>query len=170
MSITAGDKHDFDKLGRWHESLSKGQESCFPVHIIFLVSAEDSAAHGMFRKFRSSFEARSARFSNLVIFGQHDVSTTVKELLSGFSLNSESVPVLIIFEQPSSNIIYPLPLTGGKGMNDDRRWIDLLAKVEQLTDKGGTILELASDMGINGHIIASKSINELTSNALDHLS
>lgn len=169
MSTTASDKHDFEKLGRWYESLCNGPESCFPVHIIFLISAEDTAAREIFRKFRSSFEARSTNFSNLVIFGQHDVSTTVTQLLSGFALSSKSIPVLIMFEHPSSNTIHSLPLTGGEGMNDDRRWIDLLCKVEQLADKGGTIRELASGMGMNGHTIASASIDELTSNALDQL-
>ena len=169
MTNSHSDKHDLDKLTRWYGSMSTAICRSFPVHIIFLVFADDKAAHEIFRKFRSSFDKHSTRFDQLVIFGQHGVSSTVNELLSKFGLNTESLPMLIMFERPSANIIYQLPITSGTETNDDGRWMDLLTKVEQVADKGGSIIEVASLMGIVGHRIDNKSIYNLVFEVLKRL-
>ena len=70
------DNHDLDKLARWYRGLSSGESGQFPVYAVFLVTSSDSAAHDIFRRFRSSFEAHGAGFDHLVIFGQHGVSST----------------------------------------------------------------------------------------------
>jgi hypothetical protein len=107
------DQHDLDKLGRWHRELAKGPSGSFPVYAIFLVTANDRVAHDIFRKFRSSFEARNAAFENLVIFGQHGVSTTAQRMLVEFGLSQGSLPILALIALADPSIVYTLALPSG---------------------------------------------------------
>ena len=97
--MSHADRHDLDKLARWKSGLdaaeSDGAES-FPVCAIFLVSPEDRASHDIFRRYRSAFEELGGGFHNLVIFGQHGVSTTQVEFLEELELEQDNVPLLAI--------------------------------------------------------------------------
>jgi hypothetical protein len=101
------DAHDLDKLARWRRSLSEDGCCGYPVSAIFLVSERDRAAHGIFRRFRSSFEALGAAFHHLVIFGQHGASSTVRGLSKELGLDPESLPSLVLYAGPSP----PIPST-----------------------------------------------------------
>ena len=99
---TRADRHDVDKLHRWRQDLLDSPSSPFPVYAVFLVSEADTAAHDIFRRFRSSFEEREAGFGNLVIFGQHGVSTTVHLLLEQLGLASDALPMLVLWDGQDS--------------------------------------------------------------------
>ena len=154
MTTGHADTHDLDKLTRWHEGLRSGDTGRFPVHAMFLVSAEDKAAHNIFRRFRSSFEARGAGFHHLVIFGQHGVSSTVERLLTElglipsqkglFEMNPGSIPMLVLFTGRSASQFYLLPLSGGSGGEDDHPWSGVLAMTEKAAEEAEGNLCLTS--------------------------
>ena len=169
MTADYANKHDLDKLARWYKSLYAKEGDRFPVHAMFLVSDRDMAAHNIFRQFRSSFDVRSAQFHHLVIFGQHGVSSAIRELLPKLGLNARSLPVLVMFDESSANRVYVLPLPNGRRRDDDGHWMDLLAKVEEVADKGENILDLASLSGLTGRQIESNSIVGLVGGALQSL-
>ncbi len=106
------DAHDQDKLRRWQQELTGGAPPGPAVYALFLVSEQDTAAHGIFRDFRRSFERRNAGFANLVIFGQHGVSSTVRLMLAELDLPEAGLPVLVRFgadANPVAREIIPLP-------------------------------------------------------------
>ncbi len=70
------DKHDFDKLKRWYESLLDFDRVKFNYCAVFIVRNYDKAAQDIFRGYRNSFESNGSTFANLVIFGQHVSSET----------------------------------------------------------------------------------------------
>lgn len=164
MTSSHADKHDLDKLARWQRGLSlnppnpplqREARGDFPVYAVFLVSAADLPAHGIFREFRTRFEAWSAGFDHLVIFGQHGLSSTVHGLLSGFGLPLESVPALVLFSSPLACQAYALPLpaaglgesTGGAPQvptEEDEPWRQTLTLVEAALERGEQALDLAS--------------------------
>ena len=80
------DAHDRDKLLRWQKDLAATTDTAPPVYAVFLVSEKDTTAHDIFRAFRTSFEERRAGFAHLVIFGQHGVSATVRDLQGELAL------------------------------------------------------------------------------------
>ena len=95
MTSSHADNHDIDKLGRWREDLAEslaGSSRDFPVYAVFLVSEVDRSAHDIFRQYRTSFQARGSGFANLVIFGQHGVSSTARHLLARWGLPEEALP------------------------------------------------------------------------------
>ncbi len=155
------DRHDLDKLGRWHQELTKGSPGSFPVFAIFLVSADDRLAHAIFRKFRSSFEARNAGFENLVIFGQHGISTTTQSLLAEFRLSQDSLPALALVARADAASFYTLPLPSGtnEAVADEERWSEgwqtALTAVEESAAEG------------NGNLVLDR-VRGLTQRQLDH--
>ncbi|MDA0734011.1 MAG: hypothetical protein O2909_06745 [Chloroflexi bacterium] len=134
------DQHDIDKLGRWHRDLTEQSISRFPVYAVFLVSEADQTAHDIFRAFRGSFEQRAAGFGNLVIFGQHGVSSTVHALLSRLSLPPDSIPLLLLVTSAEDSPVYLLPLPAGDvpdastGRLPDAP-LELLSRVEEFVDR-----------------------------------
>ena len=192
MTSSHADKHDLDKLARWHRGLAlnppnplrsqvdpdlsgdkvgplqRGARGDFPVYAVFLVSEADRPAHGIFREFRTRFEAWSAGFDHLVIFGQHGLSSTVHGLLNGFGLSLEAVPALVLFSSPLDSQAYALPLarlrragpggsTGGvlQGPTEDEPsepphpatddpWQYALKLIEAALGRGEKALDLAS--------------------------
>jgi hypothetical protein len=135
------------------------------VYAVFLVSEADRPAHGIFREFRTRFEAWSAGFDHLVIFGQHGLSSTVHGLLNGFGLSLEAVPALVLFSAPLDSQAYALPLprlrraglggstpmntgpsAGGvlQGPAEDEPWRHTLKLIEAALDRGEKALDLAS--------------------------
>jgi hypothetical protein len=182
MTSSHADSHDLDKLARWHRDLSlnppnhplqTGARGDFPVYAVFLVSEADRPAHGIFREFRTRFEAWSAGFDHLVIFGQHGISSTVHGLLNGFGLSLEAVPALVLFSSPLACQAYALPLAdagpgGSSPMNTvpsvggvlqgpgedepsepthpatDEPWRYALKLIEAAVDRGEKSVDLAS--------------------------
>ena len=129
------DSHDADKLRRWRTDLSDSPSPTFPVSAMFLVSERDKAAHDVFRSFRTSFEDRGAGFGNLVIFGQHGVSTTVHAMLQQLGLAAEALPVLALWQGSEFPQVCHLPLPAGEAGQDSRSLpdpSDLLGRVEEL--------------------------------------
>ena len=129
------DRHDREKLDRWRQGLDDSQPDPFPVCAVFLVSESDQAAHDTFRKFRDSFESRNSGFHNLVIFGQHGVSTTVKGLLAELDLPSDELPWLVIAGGAEAEQVTVLPLPPGDGTQDPMPE-DLLGHLESEIDRG----------------------------------
>ena len=136
------DNHDRDKLVRWREDLTSGDEASFPVYAFFLVTPEDRPAHDIFRAYRNSFEKRGAGFQHLMIFGQHGVSTTVKALLAEFGLSLDSLPLLGLFTGPPSGTVHTIGLREGDyrpGESGDSKalegpWMEVLGLLEQVAD------------------------------------
>lgn len=138
------DTHDLDKLNRWQKDLEATPEDAPPVFAIFLVSAEDTGSHGIFRAFRTSFEERKLGFSHLVIFGQHGVSGTARQLRSQFAVSQDGGPALIMFAGESLQPeIVSLPHGAGSGTDfeDDMSatpgWQKALKGAEAVIAKGG---------------------------------
>jgi hypothetical protein len=134
------DQHDLDKLDRWQKALAEPRTNSFPVYAVFLVSEADQAAHDIFRAFRNSFEQRDAGFGNLVIFGQHGVSSMVHALLSRLTLAQDSIPILALFTSPYDSPVYILPLPPGGASNPNTGKLsdmplELLARVEKFADQ-----------------------------------
>lgn len=166
MPGSHADDHDRDKLARWYRDLSSnppnpplqrhvlsdaegGARRDFPAYAVFLVSANDRAAHDIFRQFRASFEARDAGFEHLVIFGQHGVSSTVLGLLAELGLPADATPLLAVFAFPPATTVYTLPLAGA-GEDAEIPWREALARVEDAADQGEKALDPASLPGFTG--------------------
>jgi hypothetical protein len=152
------DQHDIDKLGRWRRDLTETGGNSFPFYAVFLVSEVDRTAHDIFRAFRSSFEQRDAGFGNLVIFGQHGVSSTVRMLLSRLDLPPDSIPLLLLLPAaagPSLSMLplYMLPLPGGgaSGTTSDRLPappLKLLGRVEGFADRTNDAFDVSGVTGL----------------------
>ncbi len=151
MSRSHADNHDLDKLTRWRRDLVAGPAP-FPVYAVFLVSPEDRLSHDIFREYRAAFQARSADYAHLVIFGQHGVSSTVRGLLDGLGLPLDALPLLALFCSPSSTAFLTLPLEpgesssqAGNSSSDEtlKAWRKILDQVEASAVEGGTEPDLA---------------------------
>tara|TARA_B100000745_G_scaffold184709_1_gene121092 strand:- start:127 stop:663 length:537 start_codon:yes stop_codon:yes gene_type:complete len=134
------DQHDLDKLDRWQEALTEPRSHSFPVYAVFLVSEADQAAHDIFRAFRNSFEQRGAGFGNLVIFGQHGVSSMVHAMLSRLTLTQDSIPLLALLTSPDDSLVYILPLPPGDASDPNTGKLSdtslgLLSRVERFADQ-----------------------------------
>ena len=169
MPGSHADDHDRDKLARWYRDLSSnppnpplpsGARGDFPAYAVFLVSANDRAAHNIFRRFRASFEACGAGFEHLVIFGQHGVSSTVLGLLAGLGLPTDATPLLALFASPSATTVYTLPLAG-VGEDADGLWREALARVEDAADRGEEPLDLALLAGFTGRSLKGGPLLEV---------
>ncbi len=147
MSSSHADNHDRDKLARWNGDLSSWQDVAFPVYALFLVSPEDRTAHDVFRTYRDSFESRGAGFGNLVIFGQHGISTTVRGILEGLELDLGNLPLLALFSNPTGRTVHTLSLPAGTppagapepsaarpARSAPEHWRDVLKRLEDAVD------------------------------------
>ena len=99
------DAHDHDKLLRWRDELRAAPPSAggFPAMALFLVRPNDTAAHEIFRRYRTEFEQREASFAQLVIFGMHGVSSVVRALLRSAGRSENDLPAMLIAESGDSN-------------------------------------------------------------------
>ena len=142
MSSSHADNHDLDKLARWNGDLSSWEDVAFPVYALFLVSPEDKTAHDVFRKYRDSFESRGASFGNLVIFGQHGISTTVRGIIEGLGLDLGNLPLLALFSNPTGRTVHTLSLPAGApessspppASSEPEHWRDVLKRLEDAVD------------------------------------
>ncbi|MYC30316.1 MAG: hypothetical protein F4X65_09530 [Chloroflexi bacterium] len=138
------DAHDLDKLNRWWSDLESTGPEAPPVYAIFLVSGEDTGAHNIFRAFRTSFEERKLGFAHLVIFGQHGVSGTVRQLRSHFGVPEDGGPTLILFAGESLQpevVGLPSGSSTGKDLVNDSSgvpdWPEALKRTEAVIADGG---------------------------------
>lgn len=99
------DAHDHDKLLRWRDALRAASPSAdgFPAMALFLVRPTDTAAHEIFRRYRTEFEQRGASFAQLVIFGMHGVSSAVRALLRPAGLSESDLPLMLLPASPSGD-------------------------------------------------------------------
>ena len=169
------DEHDHDKLVRWREELAEADVpgSEFPAAALFLVKPTATGAHEVFRKFRGVFAERNAPFANLVVFGMHGVSATVRALLQEASLSESDLPVLLMAptNELENSIALTLPsgesLEGGDDPNGDGAcdfvapWQDVLDRIRITRD--GRPLRL---MGVQGRKLPGVEITRLAEAAL----
>ena len=169
------DDHDHDKLLRWRGELSADgiNHEAFPAAALFLVKPQATGAHEIFRKYRGVFEERDAPFANLMVFGMHGVSTTVRGLLEQAGLTEADLPLLLIAPtaEPENSIALTLPagesLEGGDDPNGDGTcdfvapWQDVLDRIRITRD--GRQLRL---MGVQGRKLPGVNITHLAEAAL----
>ena len=169
------DEHDHDKLVRWRQELAsaKSQLDEFPAAALFLVKPQSTGAHDIFRKYRTVFEERNAPFENLVVFGMHGISETVRGLLEQAGLTETELPVLLMAPTAELDncIALTLPsgesLEGGDDPNGDGTcdfmapWQDVLDRIRITRD--GRILRL---MGVQGRRMTGVNIAELAGSML----
>ena len=171
------DEHDVDKLSRWRRDLADPAGSPFPAYAIFLVSADDRAAHDVFRAFRSRFEACHAGFEHLVIFGQHGVSTTVRAMLLQFGLPPEALPALALLSGPKASTVYCLRLPPGDATALDaeqsgalwRTVLDAVAAASAASDEDKRSVDLAGIDGLAQYEIAREPLLNLVDRLLADL-
>ena len=169
------DEHDHDKLVRWRQELAsaKSQLDEFPAVALFLVKPQSTGAHDIFRKYRTVFEERNAPFENLVVFGMHGISETVRGLLEQAGLTETELPVLLMASTAELDncIALTLPygesLEGGDDPNGDGTcdfmapWQDVLDRIRITRD--GRILRL---MGVQGRRMTGVNIAKLAGSML----
>jgi hypothetical protein len=166
------DSHDLDKLTKWHEGLTSVTGQGFPVCALFLASGEDKRAHDIFRIYRTAFEELGAGFHDLVIFGQHGMSTTCAALIPGLGFSSLRTPSLVLISSEASGpVFHATGLPGGAlaadGLEEDgvdvpwRAALEAIRKsqggssslslegvegLERMESAGGTLAEIVGDV------------------------
>ena len=151
---TRADTHDLDKLKRWQKDLVEDTPHAPAVYALFLVSGEDTVAHDVFRKFRTSFEAREAGFAHLVIFGQHGISSTARAFQQELGLAENPLPTLVIFGGDTDDGEYitadVISLPRGKRENVELRdaywWAEMYWSDEILAAKGNELVFLRTNV------------------------
>lgn len=161
MAGNGGDQHDLEKLVNWCDSLSHEVSDPLAVYAMFLISPEAQGAQDVFRRFRSSFEARQAPFHQLIQFGRHGASATVQGLSRGLTPDVSSVPALVLFTSPSAPDVLVLPLGGTEEGNSP--WEQVLSRLESAMDGGPEQLDLAGLPGIQRHQLGGRSVLEVAS-------
>lgn len=146
--LSHADRHDLDKLKRWHDGLREPQSADapgggFPVCAAFLVTGEDRAAHDIFRCYRAAFEELGGQFQHLVIFGQHGLSGTAAAMLAGSGLDGLGLELPLLLLAPADAgaeaPLFALPLP--PGTHDElpahcREWETALAQIRHSADSG----------------------------------
>jgi hypothetical protein len=123
---------------------------------LFLASGEDNRAHDIFRVYRTAFEELGAGFHDLVIFGQHGMSTTCSALIPGLGLPGLQTPALVLISSGESGLVFHtagLPagaLAEGESEEDDCEipWRRALESIKQAV-AGETELSLDGVNGLN---------------------
>jgi len=146
------DSHDLDKLTRWHLGLASDSGGSFPVCALFLASGDDRRAHDIFRIYRAAFEELGAGFHDLVIFGQHGVSSTSAKLVPGLGLSGIPIPSLALITGRDSPVCYTTALPAGvlpeeqSEEEDEAPWKEALESIKGALIAGRTL----SLDGVNG--------------------
>ena len=148
------DSHDLDKLTRWHEGLTSATGKGFPICALFLASGEDIRAHDIFRTYRIAFEKLDAGFHDLVIFGQHGMSTTCAALIPGLGLTNLQTPALVLITSLETGLVFHTTgLPGGalrEGQSEeDGRGIPWRAGLDAIRRGLDEVSEISLD-GVDG--------------------
>jgi hypothetical protein len=149
------DSHDLDKLTRWHQGLISVSGKGFPICALFLASGEDKRAHDIFRIYRTAFEELGAGFHDLVIFGQHGMSTTCAALIPGLGLPALRTPSLVLISsEPNGPVFHTTGLPGGalaegesEGDGGDVPWRAALEAIKESVS-GVSVLSLDAVTGL----------------------
>jgi hypothetical protein len=143
------------------------------VRAVFLVSEADGWVHDIFRQYRTSFEARGSGFANLVILGQHGVSTTVRLLLAEWGLSGEALPALALLAEEGQDAGFVLDLPAGAAPEvhptDPQPWQEVLGRIEGAAEAPGSKLDLANVPGIQPLPKSEESLDQLVRRALQSL-
>jgi len=107
------DSHDLGKLTKWRDGLGSATGSDFPVCALFLASGDDIRAHNIFRVYRTEFEELGAGFHDLVIFGQHGMSSTCAALIPGLGLSDVRTPSLVLISNDNGIVFHTAGLPSG---------------------------------------------------------
>ena len=159
------DSHDLDKLTRWHEGLASASGGKFPVCALFLASGEDNRAHDIFRIYRTAFGELGAGFHDLVIFGQHGMSSTCAALIPGLGLSGLQTPSLVLIsgESPvfhSTGLPAGTLAEGQKELDgDDVPWRVALETIKQSVGKESELM-LDGMLGLERMDFASGNLAE----------
>ena len=136
------DSHDLDKLTRWHIGLESASGAGFPVCGLFLASGDDNRAHDIFRIYRTAFEELGAGFHDLVIFGQHGMSSTCVALMTGLGLSNLRTPSLVLISGGESLVLHTNTLPAGKLLvgqseedSNETPWRSALEMIRQAVKK-----------------------------------
>lgn len=136
------DSHDLDKLTRWHIGLESASGAGFPVCGLFLASGDDNRAHDIFRIYRTAFEELGAGFHDLVIFGQHGMSSTCAALMPGLGLSNLRTPSLVLISGGESLVLHTTSLPAGKLLvgqseedSNETPWRSALEMIRQAVKK-----------------------------------
>ena len=177
MAAVPADTHDREKMERWHQGLEGWRGSSFPVCAIFLVSGEDHLAHDIFRRYRTSFAAKSAEFHNLIIFGQHGISTAITGLLDRWGLPLESLPYLAVAPGARAREITFFKLSPGdhpgstpdleREANLDEPWQLILDRVEEAVAQGSKTVDVSGITGAAAVDLGGKSLAGLVDGLLN---
>lgn len=162
------DKHDVGKLARWHEGLISPTGNRFPVCALFLASGEHGRVHDIFRVYRSAFEELGSEFHDLVIFGQHGVSTSSAAIVPGLGLNDLPIPSLTLITRGNPLVCHTtvLPeedaLPDGKveQESDDVPWMRALNVIRGAVT-GASSLSLGSVQGLESRAFPDGALPEL---------
>lgn len=161
------DSHDLGKLTRWHEGLAAQTGQGFPVCALFLASGEDTRAHDIFRVYRSAFESLDAGFHDLVIFGQHGMSTTCAALIPGLGLSGLDTPALVLINDESGLVFHSIRLPAGslaEGQTEEDgaevAWRVALTKIEQ-SAKDDVVASLGSVDGLERMDLSGETLAEV---------
>ncbi|HAA96142.1 MAG TPA: hypothetical protein DCE26_10715 [Dehalococcoidia bacterium] len=137
------DSHDLDKLTRWHQGLVSDTGDAFPVCALFLAAGKDDRAHNIFRTYRTAFGELGAGFHDLVIFGQHGVSSTSAALMPGLGLEGLEVPCLALVTRGDPEVCHTAVLPGGvlaegerEDDGEDVPWHRALDRIKDAVDLG----------------------------------
>ena len=140
------DNHDLDKLTRWHQGLTSADRGSFPACAIFVTSGQDRRAHGIFRDYRTAFEELGAGFHDLVIFGQHGVSSTSTALVPGLGLSGLEVPFLALITSGDPPDCHATVLPAGALLEgeseeggDEVTWKEVLETVRLAVGEGSPL-------------------------------
>jgi hypothetical protein len=160
------DSHDLDKLTRWHDALTSETGGQFPVCALFLASAEDRRAHDIFRVYRTAFEELGAGFHDLVIFGQHGVSSTSEALVPGLGLTGLRTPALALITGRDPPVCHTTVLPAGalpgaesEEEEDETPWKKALKSIREAVG-AGTSLSLDRVIGLERRDFPGGSLAE----------
>lgn len=160
------DSHDLDKLTRWHDGLTLAAGKGFPICALFLTSQEDRRSHDIFRVYRTAFEELGAGFDDLVIFGQHGVSSTSAALVPGLGLAGLQIPALALITggTPPGCHTTGLPAGerpegGSKKEDDEAPWKKALESITEAI-RAGTSLSLDYVIGLERRDFPGRTLAE----------
>ena len=159
------DRHDFEKLKRWHEELVDIDHAIFNYCSVFIVTETDTAAQDIFRVYRTAFEGMGAKFANLVIFGQHGFSATAKALLRTFHSESFSLPMFLVMDWSNLSGCYQIDLPSGNGDQ-----IDLTILSEKVLSMIETSLKFPNQFVRMGDIAGVRKIDTNILSLVDSVS
>ncbi len=149
------------------QSEPRNSRTCFRMSCaVFLTSGEDRRAHDIFRVYRTAFEELNAGFHDLVIFGQHGMSSTCTALIPGLGLTGLQTPSLVLISGNDGLVLHTTGLPAGalaEGQSeedgDEVPWRSALEAIKQSV---GNASNLAMDgvVGLEREVVPGGNLAE----------